>query len=156
MKNITLERFKLIGLKLEHKTTNENGQSNVDCGNLWQKFESEKIFEQIPNKKNNSVYAVYFDYDEDETKPFSYFIGCQVDENMNTPEGLSEIIIPSQSYQKVIAKGEVPYCISNAWSEIWSSEMNRIFGYDFEIYDERSHDWKNAEVDLFISIDPSE
>lgn len=37
------ESFKLIGLKLDHKTTNENNQSSTDCGNLWQKFKKKKF-----------------------------------------------------------------------------------------------------------------
>src|SRR5690349_14738453 len=34
------DEFLLMGLKLNNKTTNENGQSGIDCGNLWQKFET--------------------------------------------------------------------------------------------------------------------
>ena len=44
------DSFKLIGIALDHKTTNENNQSSTDCGNLWQRFEKDKIFELIPNK----------------------------------------------------------------------------------------------------------
>jgi predicted transcriptional regulator YdeE len=43
-------------------------------------------------------------------------------------------------------------CISTAWEKIWDSDVNRKFGFDFEIYDERSHDWNNAEVAILISI----
>jgi len=39
MDDIKLVAFKLIGLKLEGKTTNRGGQSSRDCGNLWQTFE---------------------------------------------------------------------------------------------------------------------
>ena len=74
MEKTKKNNFRLVGLKLENKTTNENNQSSTDCGNLWQKFEREKIFELIPNKVTNEIYAVYFDYEKDETKPFSYFI----------------------------------------------------------------------------------
>ena len=70
--------FKLIGLKLDNKTTNEGGQSSIECGNLWQKFETENFAERIPDKLSDEVYAVYFDYEGDYTKPYSYFIGCKV------------------------------------------------------------------------------
>ncbi len=144
--------FKLVGLKLEGKTTNENNQSNKDCGNLWQKFEKDKIFELIPNKLSNEIYAVYFDYEKDETKPFSYFIGCKIDENAYVPENLTSLDIPSQNYIKVRAKGMMPHCITEAWQKIWSSEIERKFGFDFEVYDERSNDWNNAEVDIYVSV----
>lgn len=124
----------------------------MDCGNLWQKFEIEKIFELIPNKLRNEIYAAYYDYEKDETKPFSYFIGCKVDEEAETPKRLNELLVPSQNYVKVIAKGIMTGCITEAWKKIWESNLNRKFGFDFEVYDERSKDWNNAELDIFISI----
>lgn len=144
--------FRIVGLQLEGKTTNENNQSSVDCGNLWQKFETEKIFELIPNKLSNEIYAVYFAYEKDETKPFSYFIGCKVDDKAEIPSGLSELLIPSQDYVKYTAKGAMTGCITEAWKKIWSSNINRKFGFDFEIYDERSQDWSAAELDIFVSV----
>lgn len=145
------EGFRLIGLKLENKTTNENNQSSVDCGNLWQKFETDKIFDLISGKLSSEIYAVYFDYEKDETTPFSYFIGCKVNKNSETPKGLEELTIPSQKYSKYTAKGVMTGCITDAWKEIWTSDIKRKFGFDFEVYDERSQDWSNAEVDIYIS-----
>jgi predicted transcriptional regulator YdeE len=48
MEKTKKNNFRLVGLKLENKTTNENNQSSTDCGNLWQQFERENIFERIP------------------------------------------------------------------------------------------------------------
>ena len=143
--------FKLVGLKLIEKTTNQNNQSARDCGTLWQKFERDKIFEIIPNKLSNEVYAVYFDYEGDETKPFSYFIGCKTDKSSETPKELEDLAIPSQDYTRFSAKGVMTGCIADAWKQIWNSGLNRKFGFDFEVYDERSQDWSNAEVDIYIS-----
>lgn len=143
--------FKLVGLKLIGKTTNQNNQSAKDCGTLWQKFERDKIFELIPNKLSNEVYAVYFDYEGDETNPFSYFIGCKTDKSLETPKELEDLVIPSQDYTRFSAKGGMTGCITDAWKQIWNSGLNRKFGFDFEVYDERSQDWSNAEVDIYIS-----
>ena len=146
------KNFRLIGLKLGHKTTNENGQAGIDCGNLRQQFEAERISELIPNKVNNAVYAVYYGYEKDDTKPYCYFIGCQVDEISEIPESLSELAIPAQDYVMITAKGAMTGCISDAWREIWASNINRKFGFDFEVYDERSQDWNDAELDIFVSV----
>lgn len=146
-----LKGFKLVGLKLHHKTTNENNQANIDCGNLWQKFESDGIFHKVPNRISNEIFAVYYEYEKDETKPYSYFIGCKVEEETNVPEGLSEVIIPAQDYIKMTAKGVMTGCIVEAWKKIWNSKLDRRFAFDFEVYDERSHDWNNAEVDIYLS-----
>lgn len=143
--------FKLVGLKLNGKTTNQNNQSSKDCGDLWQKFESDKISDLIPEKLTDEIYAVYFDYEKNETTPFSYFIGCKVENNSGAPKELDELIIPTQEYTKFTAKGVMTGCITDTWKEIWNSNINRNFGFDFEVYDERSQDWSNAEVDIYIS-----
>lgn len=152
MDKINLEEIKLIGLSLKSKTTNLNGQSNIDCGNLWQKFEKENYAIKIPNKLSNEILAVYYQYEGDHTQPFSYFIGCKVPTNTNVPQGLDSLIIPQGTYQKISAKGEMPNCVANTWKEIWNSDIRRTYKFDFEVYDERSKDWNNAEVDFFLSI----
>jgi predicted transcriptional regulator YdeE len=151
MAKIELQKIKLTGISLKNKTTNRNGQSNIDCGSLWQKFETGKYADKIPGKLNDEILAVYHDYDGDYTQPFSYFIGCRVKTQAEVPEGMDYLVIPGGSYKKFTAKGKIPDCIVNTWKEIWSSDMLRAYQFDFEIYDERSKDWNNAEVSIFIS-----
>lgn len=146
------EDIKLIGLSLKSKTTNENGQSSRDCGNLWQQFEKEGYASKIPNKLNDEIFAVYHQYEGDHTRPFSYFIGCKVKTDTEAPQGMDSLIIPTGTYQKFMAKGKMPGCIANTWKEIWESDISRAYHTDFEIYGARSKDWNNAEVELFISV----
>ncbi len=47
--------------------------------------------------------------------------------------------------------------IINMWSNIWKMESkdfggNRAYISDFEIYDERSADYNDAVVDVFIGV----
>lgn len=147
-----IKEFKLIGLRLPGKTTNENGQSNIDIGNLWQQFEKEQWFARIPGKLDEELLAVYFDYEGDHMQPFSYFIGSRVSPDTKVPEGMSSLVISAGSYRKFTAKGKMPFCIGIAWKEIWEQEKNRAFDADFEVYGEKSRDWENAEVDIFISV----
>lgn len=147
-----IDKFKLVGLLLNQRTTNVNGQSGIDCGNLWQKFETENFAERIPDKLSEEIYAVYFDYEGDHTKPFSYFIGCKVKPEKEAPKGMDSLLIPDMVYSKIIAKGQMPDCIADAWKDIWASKIDRAYHYDFEIYDERSKDWSDAEVEIFVSI----
>jgi predicted transcriptional regulator YdeE len=144
--------FKLIGISLPSKTTNENGQSGIDCGNLWQKFITENVVAKIQNKLSDEIYAVYYQYDGDHTKPFSYFIGCKVAEDTLTPDGMDSVIIKNGNYQKVIAKGKMPDCIGEAWIDIWNSKLDRQYITDFEVYGEKSQDWNNAEVEIYIGV----
>lgn len=152
MEKINFQEIKLSGLALKSKTTNENGQSMIDCGNLWQKFESEKYFSKIPNKLSDEIFAVYHQYEGDYTKPYSYFIGCKVKHDAEVSTNLDSLIIPVGTYKKIVAKGKMPDCIANAWKEIWKSEIPRAYKTDFEIYDERSKNWNDTEVDIFISV----
>lgn len=149
---LSLETITLIGLKLPSKTTNKNNQSMKDCGELWTRFEKEEIFSKIPNKLSDEVLAVYYNYEGDYTDPFSYFIGCKVQEDTELPNDLQRLTIPSKKYLKVTAKGEMPNCIANKWREIWDSDIPRAYHADFEVYDERSQDWSDAEVDIYLSV----
>lgn len=147
-----LKSYKLIGLRLPSKTTNVNNQSMKDCGELWTRFKRDEIFSKIPKKLSNEVLAVYYDYEGDHTKPFSYFIGCKVEVGTEVPNEMDSISIPGGNYQKVTAKGEMPVCIAEKWQEIWKSDIPRTFNTDFEVYDERSEDWSNAEIDIYLSV----
>jgi len=72
----TKDSFKLIGLKLDGQTSNEDAQSSKDCGDLWQKFEADKVFDRIPAKLSDEVYAVYFDYNKKKLA-FSYSLDAE-------------------------------------------------------------------------------
>ena len=152
MNTIELEEIKLIGLALKTKTSNENGKSNIDCGNLWQKFETGNYASKISNKVSDEILAVYYAYEGDYTQPFSYFIGCKVKSDEEVPQGMDSLKIPKGNYSKIIASGKMPDCIANAWKKIWDSNIARAYKTDFETYGERSKDWNKAEVEIFVSI----
>lgn len=150
---ITKPAVKLIGVSLGYKTTNENGKAMEDCAALWQTFSGSFMAPRIKGKLNKDTYAVYYDYDGDFTKPYTYFIGCPVADDAEVPAGMETITIPEQTYEIVTAKGQMPNCIGNAWREIWENiTRNRAYGYDFEIYSEKAADWNNTEVDIFLSV----
>jgi len=146
------DEIKLIGIILEKKTTNTSGQSAIDCGNLWQKFLSEGIANLIPGKIKDEILAVYFNYEGDYTKPFSYFIGCRVSDKQIIPNGLTGLIIPALKFQVFSAKGRMPECIAKAWENIWKSNINRAYRFDYEVYGEKSLDFENAEIEIFLSV----
>ncbi|KAF2519499.1 AraC family transcriptional regulator [Flavobacterium salilacus subsp. salilacus] len=147
-----LETLYLTGIALPHKTSNTNGQSMKDCGQLWQEFEKGGWFVKIPERIEDKVYAVYYDYEGDHTQPYSYFIGCRVAPGAPVPEGMENIVIPPRDFINFTAKGKMPDCVAKEWKNIWESGMQRAYKADFEVYDERSHDWYDAEVDIFIGV----
>ena len=152
MNTLELQEVKLVGLSLGTTTTNKEGKSAIDCGDLWQKFERGNYAEKIQNKISDNIFAVYHQYEGDFTQPYSYFIGCNVKTDANIPEGMDTLILHKGTYQKIIARGIIPDCVANAWREIWNSAIPRAYQTDFEVYDGRSKDWNNAEVDIFLSV----
>jgi predicted transcriptional regulator YdeE len=150
---VTIKGFRLIGLALKSKTTNENGQSMIDCGNLWQLFVTGSYADKIPGKLGSELFAVYYNYEGDYTKPFSYFIGCKVKVETEVPEVMNSIMIPDGNYQLFKAKGKMPDCIGKAWQEIWSSDIQRVYMADFEVYGEGSRNPADAEIDIYLSVE---
>ena len=68
------QRKLIMGIQI--RTSNDVCQ--IDMPQIWQKFLQEKILEKIPNKVGNTIFAVYTDYEDDYTKPYSYIVGCEV------------------------------------------------------------------------------
>jgi predicted transcriptional regulator YdeE len=65
---------------------------------------------------------------------------------------MATLIIPTGNYIKFVASGPIPDCIGNTWKQIWDSDIPRTYQADFEIYDERSKNWKDGQVDIYIGI----
>ncbi len=76
MQKVKIEPFKVIGIAV--RTTNENGKSAQDIGQLWGKFMSEGISDKIPNKINDTIFSIYTNYESDHTKPYDTILGCKV------------------------------------------------------------------------------
>ncbi|KAF9660349.1 effector binding domain-containing protein [Tenacibaculum mesophilum] len=145
------EPFYVVGISV--RTTNENQQAAKDIPALWQRFMSENIVEQIPNKLSNEVYAVYTDYESDYTKPYTTIIGCKVSEISNIPEGFVCKKIAAPNYKTYAAKGSLTEnIVYNKWLEIWSEDINRAYTSDYEVYGAKASDPTNAEVEIFIGV----
>ena len=143
----------LIGIALPKKTTNENQQSAMDIGAFWQTFIKENIAGKIPGRSGDDIYAVYYDYEGDYTKPFAYFIGVPVGRDTTVPAGMTKLDIPTGNYRHFIAKGKMPDCMIDAWGEIWNAGISRSYTADYEVYGSKAGDPENAEVDIFIAVE---
>lgn len=153
MSNQVIQKFYVIGISV--RTTNENGQSAKDIETLWTKFWGEEIQQQIPNKINEDIYAVYTDYETDFTKPYTTIIGSAVSSLENIPNGFVGITIENTTYQKFISKGKMPDAVFNTWLEIWGDSelnLNRSYKADFTIHSKKYYDGDNAEVETYIAV----
>lgn len=75
-----LDTFYVIGIAV--RTTNENQKAAQDIPVLWNKFMTEGIINQIPNKADHAIYCIYTDYEKDYTKPYTTILGCKVNSSI--------------------------------------------------------------------------
>ncbi|MEH6938940.1 GyrI-like domain-containing protein [Bacillus sp. JJ664] len=121
----------------------------------WEKFYSNQLANQIPSKKNPTILALYTNYESDENGSYSFAIGAEVSNVDKIPDGMDSYSIkPSEYIVFTTRKGPVQEVVVEAWQHIWewSKTNKRAFTTDFELYDERSIDPNNSQVDIYISI----
>lgn len=151
MQTIEIKPFKVIGIAV--RTTNENGKSAQDIGQLWGKFMSEGTTEKIPNKIDANIFSIYTNYQEDHTKPYDTILGCKVDSLAIIPDGMVGQSFDGGTYSKFVSKGDLTKgVIFETWSEINQHKLNRLFTADFELYGEKAQDPTNAEVEVYVAI----
>ncbi|POY37477.1 AraC family transcriptional regulator [Solitalea longa] len=140
--------FNFVGKSI--KTSNETAE--VDIGNLWAQFQQKNWLDGVKNKADDKIIGIYYDYEGDFTKPYSFAIGCKVSSRDDSPEGLVALTIPSSNYAEFLSRGKMPDCIIDTWVDIWNSDIERNYTYDFEVYDLQSFDPENAHVEIFIAV----
>jgi Uncharacterized protein conserved in bacteria len=145
---ITIDTFSMIGISI--RTTNQNGQSQKDVAELWDKFMKQNLIAQIPNKVNNDIYCLYTDYESDFMGAYTTFLGCKVTSLDTVPESLIGKEIPKTTCNHYKAVGALPYCVGEIWGEIWQSNIDRKYIADFDVYGEKAQNPQEAEV--FVSI----
>ncbi len=149
---IEVAPFQIIGIAL--RTTNEGGKSAQDLGMLWQRFYTDHIADKIPHKDGAEVYAIYTDYTSDYQGEYTCLIGYRVNSLDNIPPDLIGRKFDGGNYRKFVASGKLPDAVGDAWQNIWQQDANlpRAYTADFEVYDERSANFDNGEVDIFIAV----
>lgn len=157
----TLPEIKLVGITTRTNNT-QIFEINVETNKIAatvQKYFHNGLAEKLNNRKNpGTTFCVYTNYESDENGDYTYFIGEEVNDFDDIPEGFETLVIPTQNYAKFTNQaGPMPQACIQMWKDIW--QMNpaelggkRTYVADFEIYDERSRDHNNVILDLYIGI----
>jgi predicted transcriptional regulator YdeE len=148
--DIEIDEFKIVGIAV--RTTNRNGQSQNDIGDLWGMFIEQNLIDQIPNKLTNDVYCVYTDYESDFNGPYTTIIGCKVNSIDEIPAKFIGRTIPKTKYQVYKSIGRFPDSVMKTWIDIWNSDIPRKYVADFDLYGPSAQNPENAEVDTYVSI----
>ena len=146
----SVEKFTMAGISIV--TSNEKAAEDINT--LWERFFQEKIGQKITAKTDDVIYAVYSDYEGDHEKPFRLTIGYRLNETLNdnrAPE-FHEIAVQAGDYAILSAAGEQPKALIETWEAIWSSDLNRSFQTDFEIYGPRFFEDGVNEVLVHVGV----
>jgi predicted transcriptional regulator YdeE len=147
---VSLDAFDVVGISV--RTSNQNGQSKKDIGQLWQEFYEKNIMASIKARASNDIYCTYTGYESDAMGPYTCLVGCKVDRSVTTREGLHRLTIPRGKYQRYISTGKIPQAVLNTWMEIWQSDVDRKYGVDFDVYDQDAQDPEHGRVETFLSV----
>jgi predicted transcriptional regulator YdeE len=138
-----------IGLEL--RTNNAECSSTMPAHK--NKFFRENIPAKISNKINDTIFALYTDYEGDYTKPYSWILGYEVSSLEEIPQGLVGKVIPESTYAVFTTQDIFPQGLIAAWQAIWQSGLQRSYTSDFEAYPSDFDPQKNPEIKVYIAID---
>ena len=150
--------FSVIGIQVRTSNAKEMTGGGA-IPKQWAKFFKEGIADKIPNKMDSTIYAVYTAYASDRNGEYDFIIGMKVSSVSDVPPGMVAKKVPSGRYAIVTSvKGPVEQVVPRAWQRVWSLEDNKQLGgarsykADFELYDERSQNPQDSQVDLYIGL----
>ncbi|MGC2529391.1 MAG: GyrI-like domain-containing protein [Candidatus Acidiferrum sp.] len=149
--------FIVIGISARTSNAKESSGQGV-IGEQWTRFLKDGLLNKIPNKVDRNILAVYTDYESDANGPYTYILGARVSSTDDIPPGMISTKVPSGRYAVFTSeKGPVERVVPGTWRRIWtvpksSPGGNRAYLADFELYDQRTADPQNSQVDIYIGI----
>jgi predicted transcriptional regulator YdeE len=120
---------------------------------------SEGIADKIPSELDSTIYAVYTGYASDDNGEYDFIIGMKVSRVSDVPPGMVTKTVPKGRYAVVAsARGSVAQVVPQAWRQVYSLDDSKQLGgtraykADFELYDQRSQNPQDSQVDLYIGL----
>jgi predicted transcriptional regulator YdeE len=156
---IDQQPFQVVGIAASTNNAKEAGPDAI-IGKQWHRFISENLMNQIPDRVDQSIYAVYTDYTSDANGQYTIILGAKVKPvpNPTIPDGMIVKTVPAGRYAVFTSqRGPVVKVVVETWKQIWAyyqSPQNgqRAYQADFELYDEHGADPSNAQVDIYIGL----
>jgi predicted transcriptional regulator YdeE len=159
-KTATEQPFYVAGYQV--RTNNANEMSgHGEIGKLWQRFLQENLAAQISNRVDAATIVVYSDYASDEKGAYTYLLGARVTSADHLPAGMTfKRIVPGPYAVLTTAQGPLVDVLQVEWKKIWTmhpAELGgkRAFLTDYEVYDARSANPQQAQVEIHIGLQPS-
>ena len=157
-KKVHQEAFFVVGIEVRTSNAKEMTAEGV-IGKQWQKFFQDGVAQKVPNKADSNVYAVYSDYASDRNGEYAFLIGVKVRDKSVVPSGMVLKTIPAGNYAVLTSeKGPAAEVVPAAWQQIWALEEkaqlggSRAYKADFEVYDQRTADPQNSQIDIYVGL----
>ena len=152
------DAFDVIGIQVRTNNAKEAAGDGA-LPKLWQRLFSEGILNQIPDKADPSIMAVYTNYASDWNGDYDYTLGAKVKSGTKVPEGMVSVTVPAGKYLEFeSARGPGQTVMPEVWKEIWAyfqdpANPPRQYKADFERYGAMS-DPANVQAHIFIRVKP--
>jgi predicted transcriptional regulator YdeE len=157
-RTVEQQEFSVIGIQVRTSNAREMTGGGA-IPKQWDKFFKEGIADKIPNKLDSTIYAVYTGYASDHNGEYDFIIGMKVSSVSAVPPGMVATKVPKGKYAVVAsAKGPVAQVVPQAWQRVYGLDDNkqlggaRAYNADFEVYDQRSQNPQDSQVDLYIGL----
>jgi predicted transcriptional regulator YdeE len=149
--------FYVAGILVRTKNAAEaNGQGKI--GPLWQRFMQQNLARQIPHRADAAFTVVYCNYASDEKGDYDYLLGARVNSVEHLPAGMSWRQVEPATYAIFLTeKGPMPGVLQAEWARIWQMTPadlggRRAFRTDYEIYDQRSANPHDPQIEIHIGL----
>lgn len=150
--------FDVIGIGVRTNNAKEI-TTNGAIPKQWGRFFQEGLLAKIPDRVDDTIYAVYSDYQKDRHGEYDFTIGVAVKSTATVPASMVVKHVPAGKYAIVAsANGPVAQVVPEAWRQVWkledSSELGgaRAYRSDFEVYDQRARDPQASQVDIYVGV----
>ena len=150
--------FSIIGIQARTSNAKEMAGGGV-IPKQWARFFKDGIADKIPNKVDSTIYAVYTNYASDYNGEYDFIIGMKVSSVSAVPPEMVAKKVPGGRFAVITsAKGAAAQVVPQAWQRVWSLDHNKQLGgtraykADFELYDQRSQNPQDSQVDLYIGL----
>ncbi|MCF8496145.1 MAG: GyrI-like domain-containing protein [Alphaproteobacteria bacterium] len=143
-----VEPFTVAGISI----VTDNERAAEDINTLWQRFFEERVGQNIPSRTDDVIYAVYSDYEGDHTKPYRLTIGYRVKNIDEIHCNMHSVPVRAGEYAVMSAAGGQPRAMLAVWEAVWSGDLDRAYGTDFEVYGSRFFEEGVHEVLVHVGV----
>ena len=152
-----VQGFTVVGISARTDNAKEATPAGV-IGKLWGRLMQEDLLTKIPNRADENIVAVYTDYAKDNKGEYTFILGSKVSRDSEIPAGMVAAKVANGKYAEFTSeRGPANRVVPETWQKINGLPRNvtggdRSYRSDFEVYDRRARNPKDAVVSVFVGI----